>query len=117
MRALKEMKRWVDEGSEVAVTPDGPRGPVYEAKPGPVFLARKNAAPILCCQIEPRDYWTLRSWDRLRIPKPFTKVLVKLGEPLWIPKDESSEVSLGRLQAELDRLQRYGESYWDQGLN
>lgn len=115
IRALMEMTRWVDRGGEVAVTADGPRGPVYEAKPGPIFVARKNAAPILCFQIEPREYWTLRSWDQLRIPKPFTTALVKIGAPLWIPEDESSELSLARLQAEMDRLKSYGESYWDQG--
>jgi lysophospholipid acyltransferase (LPLAT)-like uncharacterized protein len=117
IRALKEMTRWVDKGGEVAVTADGPRGPVYEAKPGPIFVARKNAAPILCFQIEPRDYWTLGSWDRLRIPKPFTTALVKIGEPLWIPEEESSELSLARLQAEMDRLKRYSEGYWEQRLN
>jgi lysophospholipid acyltransferase (LPLAT)-like uncharacterized protein len=117
IRALMEMTRWVDKGGEVAVTADGPRGPVYDAKPGPIFVARKNAAPILCFQIEPREYWTLRSWDQLRIPKPFTTALVKIGEPMWIPEDESSDVSLARLQAEMDRLKSYGESYWDQCLS
>lgn len=112
VRALMEMTRWVDQGTEVAITADGPRGPLYQAKLGPIFIARKNSAPILCFQIEPRDYWALKSWDGLRIPKPFTTALVKIGRPIWIPEDETSETSLARLQAEMDRLRLAGEDYW-----
>ncbi len=115
IRALMEMTRWVDQGGEVAITADGPQGPVYQAKPGPIFVARKNDAPILCFQIEPREYWTLHSWDRQRIPKPFTTALVKIGEPIWIPENESSEKSLARRQAEMDRIRKVSEGHWKRG--
>ena len=117
VKSLIELAHCLDQGGEVAFTADGPRGPRYKAKPGPVFLARKKGIPLLCFHIEPKAYWELSSWDGLRIPKPFTRALVKIGRPMWIPENESNTEGLARLQAEMDRLKRYSESYWDQGLS
>jgi lysophospholipid acyltransferase (LPLAT)-like uncharacterized protein len=113
IQGLLELARWLDQDTIVAFTADGPRGPRYKAKPGPVLLARKSGIPVVCFHIEPKSYWELPSWDGLRIPKPFTKAFVKFGRPLWISENESNEVSLARLQDEMEYLQKDCKSRWD----
>ena len=72
-RVLVEMVRTLRQGLEAAVTPDGPRGPRFVAKPGVVQLARLSGACILCFHIVPRSSWVFRkSWDQTEFPKPFT---------------------------------------------
>jgi lysophospholipid acyltransferase (LPLAT)-like uncharacterized protein len=108
-RALLELRRHLWEGRDVAFTIDGPRGPVYKVKPGPVFLARKTGAPIVTLQSEPQGFWQLKSWDRFRIPKPFTRTLVKFGEPIWVSADDSDAEALQAFQCEMDRIRAFCE--------
>jgi hypothetical protein len=63
-------------GYDVVVTPDGPRGPMYDMKPGALLAARRARAPIVLVGVECRRCWTLRSWDRFRIPWPFARMIV-----------------------------------------
>ena len=72
--ALVEMIR---AGHDVGITPDGPRGPCYELKPGGVIVARRTRAPILLIGGEFESAWRLRSWDRFYIPKPFSRVRMR----------------------------------------
>jgi lysophospholipid acyltransferase (LPLAT)-like uncharacterized protein len=108
-RALLELKRHLKEGRDVAFTIDGPRGPVYVVKPGPIFLARKSGAPIITLQSEPDSFWQLGSWDRFRIPKPFTRTLVKFGEPIWVSAEDPEAETLEAFQKEMDRIRTYCE--------
>lgn len=64
-------------GHDIGVTPDGPRGPCYEMKPGGVIVARRTRAPILLIGGEFKSAWRLRSWDRFYIPKPFSRVRMR----------------------------------------
>ncbi len=107
--ALLGLRRRLKEGRDVAFTIDGPRGPRYEVKPGPVWLARKTGCPIVCFHLEPSRYWELKSWDKLRIPKPFSEVTVRIGEPLYAAPnaDESAEVEA--YQREMDRIRKLAE--------
>lgn len=114
IRALLQLQRRLGEGKMVAFTIDGPRGPVYKVKPGPVWLSRKTRFPIVCFHIQPRKYWQLKSWDGFRIPKPFTRTLVKIGQPLAPPPDGDDDSWLVAHQEEMDRLRYYCENYqWD----
>lgn len=72
--ALVEMLRL---GHDIGVTPDGPRGPCYEFKPGAVIVARRTRAPILLIGAEFTAAWRLRSWDRFYVPKPFSRVRMR----------------------------------------
>ena len=65
-----------------AFTLDGPRGPARVAQPGAVWLAKATGQPVLPFHLEAARYWTLRSWDRTQIPKPFARVALAIGEPL-----------------------------------
>jgi len=111
-KALLEAKQKVQQGLTVAFTSDGPRGPVYRVKPGPVWLSRKTGVPILPFHIQPKWFWSLNSWDRFQIPKPFSPVLVKIGQPLLVPSEEDQEGWVIRHQEEMDRIGAYSQAYW-----
>jgi lysophospholipid acyltransferase (LPLAT)-like uncharacterized protein len=106
VRALLELKKHLAQGRDVAITVDGPKGPKYRVKPGIVFLARKTGAPIITLHSEPEEYWELSSWDHFRIPKPFTKALVTIGDPFYVSPEEDDMVNLARYQNEIDRVRR-----------
>ncbi len=112
VRALLGMHRVIDAGRTVAFTIDGPRGPRYIAKPGPVLLARNTGVPILCFHIALEDPWVLPSWDLFMIPKPFSRALVRISRLIEVPADADS-AALARfhaeLQARLDRAREFAE--------
>ncbi|MFQ5928360.1 MAG: lysophospholipid acyltransferase family protein [Acidobacteriota bacterium] len=110
--ALLKLKRCLDQGIDTAFTIDGPQGPIYKVKPGPIWLSRNMGAPIVPFHIQPKSFWTLSSWDQFRIPRPFTPVLVKIGQPLIVPPDGDEEAWMIRYQREMDRIREYCESYW-----
>jgi len=116
-RALVEMDRSMRKGREIAFTVDGPRGPRYQAKPGPVYLAKLTGNPILPFLTQPKKYWTLRSWDRLQIPKPFSKALLLIDKPFFVDPDASDseiEICVERMQRSLDNLVERGRQ-WTSG--
>jgi hypothetical protein len=73
-RALVEMKRAFDSGFDVAITPDGPRGPRYRLNPGVIKLAQLTGGTVLPMHIEYSRCWRLKSWDGFMIPRPFARV-------------------------------------------
>jgi lysophospholipid acyltransferase (LPLAT)-like uncharacterized protein len=111
-RALAEMAQCLDNGLEVAFTIDGPRGPAYEAKPGAVTLARHTGQAVLPFHIAIDRGIELSTWDRLKVPLPFTRALVLIAEPIYVPRQSSSEgvtAKQGVLQSTLDRLRDEAE--------
>ena len=94
--------RAIEAGKDVIFTPDGPRGPKYKIKAGPVHLAAMTGAEVVPMCINYSRYWSLKSWDGFQIPKPFCKVTVALGEPLMVPKDANAEEK-ERYRCELER--------------
>jgi lysophospholipid acyltransferase (LPLAT)-like uncharacterized protein len=102
--ALRELHSKLDEGCDVIITPDGPRGPVYSMSPGIVFLAAQTGLPLMCVRVELENFWALKSWDGFRIPKPFSKVSVTLqpADPLGeLKTDEEFERARLRFANEL----------------
>lgn len=83
--AMRELLDRVAEGYDIAITPDGPRGPRYSLGPGLVYLAHKAQLPVLPCHANFRGAWHLRTWDGFAIPKPFSRVDVTLGPLLRVP--------------------------------
>ena len=114
-RALAEMARDIRQGHDCGFTIDGPRGPRYIAKQGPVLLAMKTGAAIFCFHISMKHKIQLRSWDEFQIPMPFTPALVLKAAPIWVPPG-SSEAHLRdlhqQMQATLDNLRIEGDSRW-----
>jgi lysophospholipid acyltransferase (LPLAT)-like uncharacterized protein len=83
-QALRELVSAAGRGCDLAVTPDGPRGPRYEPHPGVVSLAQITGLPIVPVSFRLGWKWTLRSWDRFQIPVPFSRCEVVFGEPIWV---------------------------------
>lgn len=75
-RALLALARVVDSGRDLALTPDGPRGPAKSYAPGVLMLAQRTGAPIIGAVATASSAWRLKSWDRFLIPKPFARVNV-----------------------------------------
>lgn len=112
--ALVEMVRLAKRGIATAFTIDGPKGPRYVAKPGACLLARKTGSPILPVMAEADKYWTVGSWDKLQIPKPFTRARFYFGEPIEVASDAGDEElaeALAEVQKRLDELVEHGEQW------
>lgn len=90
--AMFEMVKKIKSGLPGAITVDGPKGPVHVVKPGIVEIARLAKCPILPLSSYPVNYWSFeKSWDKFRVPKPFTKIYLVLGEPIFVPENISEE--------------------------
>lgn len=84
--ALIELKKQIESGMPVSITVDGPRGPSKEVKQGIIALTKSTECFILPLVCIPEKFWTLNSWDKFRVGKPFSKAIVNYGEPFSIPK-------------------------------
>ena len=112
--ALLGMRREVEAGEAVAFTIDGPRGPRFVAKPGPVFLAQATGAPMVAFHIAVEKAWVLKSWDATRIPKPFSRALLRVSRAMSVPADADYAASKGHyaeLQSALERVRDFAEAH------
>lgn len=104
--ALVGLRKALKDGVDVCVTPDGPRGPRHVLQGGLVKLAESGGVPVLPIHVEFADAWTLKTWDRFRIPKPFSKVRVIFDETLAVPPglaDDAFEAWRARIEELLRR--------------
>ena len=109
---LLALRREIEKGFTVAFTIDGPRGPCYVAKPGPVLLAKLTGVPIVPFYIALEDPWVLNTWDRLMIPKPFSRALMHVARNLHVPPDAGEEDMTRfhqEMQAALERVRKFAE--------
>jgi lysophospholipid acyltransferase (LPLAT)-like uncharacterized protein len=113
VRALLGLRRALGEGRSVAFTLDGPRGPRHKVKPGPVALGRSSGVPLTMFHAAVDRAWVLNSWDRMMIPMPFSRVLVRFGKLIRVPdgaNDEDVERYTAELQVSLDRVCEFAEA-------
>ena len=103
--ALLEMKRLIEQGFDVAITPDGPRGPLYHLNPGVITLAQKTGALIMPIRVHYSRCWRLKTWDAFEIPKPFATVTIALL-PLYRVAATSSDEEFEPERARLERVLR-----------
>lgn len=103
------MKREVEQGWTVAFTIDGPRGPRHVAKPGPILLASATGVSMSTFYVAVEKAWVLRSWDRCLVPKPFSRVLMRMGKKISVPPDGDREQYLDQLQASLEAARVFAE--------
>jgi lysophospholipid acyltransferase (LPLAT)-like uncharacterized protein len=110
--ALLGMKTQVERGATAAFTIDGPRGPKYVAKPGPVRLSKVTGVPMAAFYVALNNAWVLRTWDAFMIPKPFSRALVRVSRKTMVPED-ADETQMAdyhaQLQAALDRVTEFAE--------
>ena len=106
-RALVQLRRELTAGKPVGFTLDGPRGPARVAQAGAVFLAGATGYPILPFHFESSSAWTLNSWDRTLIPRPFATVALAVGEPMHVADTNDATIDDGvqRVQHTLQQLE------------
>lgn len=110
--AIVKMIRLMRAGLPMAFTIDGPKGPRYEAKNGACLLAKKSANPIIPITFEAKSFWTINSWDKLQIPKPFTRAKIIAAKPIYVKLDANDaniENKRQELQSKLDELTELGK--------
>ncbi len=112
---LLALRQEIDRGGLGIFTADGPRGPRHVAKLGPVKLAQRTSGAIGCFHLHPQRAWVLPSWDRLAIPKPFSKVVVSWARSVPAPARDASdgelEATRAALDAALERARHLAEAY------
>lgn len=105
--ALVEQIRLMKLGCPAGFAVDGPKGPRHVAKEGAVLLAKKTGNPIVPFSVAPQKFWTVKSWDKMQIPRPFTKVFIRVAAPITVSaqaSDEEIAVKRADLQNVLDEL-------------
>ena len=105
--ALIAALRTLKAGMNIGITPDGPRGPRYVLQPGVIKLAQLSGVKIIPLRLQCSREWRLNSWDRFRIPVPFSKVVLMIGEGLDVPR-QLDDAQLEGLRSELERRMRQG---------
>jgi lysophospholipid acyltransferase (LPLAT)-like uncharacterized protein len=100
-QALLEATTWMKRQYSIAITPDGPRGPVHQVQEGIILLAQLTGRPIIPTSNFTRWKIRLHSWDRFQIPLPFASGQSYYGEPIWVPRD-ASETEREQLRAKLE---------------
>ena len=114
---LRKMKRILDEGGIPTITPDGPRGPARKTAMGPVALAHLAGKPILPVAWSVERCWRASSWDRLMVPKPFTRGVFVVGDLIAPPASgdrDDLEAARAALDTALDDVTRAADQLTDQ---
>jgi lysophospholipid acyltransferase (LPLAT)-like uncharacterized protein len=105
----------IESGRPAIFVADGPLGPIYQTKMGPIKLAQMTGAPIGAFHLEPERAWTIPSWDRFLVPKPFTRICVSWAKGTRAPADlsaEEFELKREELNAALERARLRALEYF-----
>jgi lysophospholipid acyltransferase (LPLAT)-like uncharacterized protein len=116
LRGLAVMARRLEEGVDCAFTIDGPRGPRYVAKPGPVMLARKTGCPVMVFHIGvDRGKTFTNTWDHFLLPMPFARTVILFAPPIYVPADADQQMLEAKhveMQRELERVRDIAEGWF-----
>lgn len=114
-KAFFEMSKKATSGYDIGVTPDGPKGPGFQVQPGTIYIAQRSGMPIIPITDSAKNRWTLSTWDRFIIPKPFSKAVIMLGEPIYVQVDSTPQ-ELEKKRREVERqlleLTQRSDSYF-----
>ena len=107
-RALIALARELESGRDVAITPDGPRGPARTFAPGALIAAQRAGAPLIAVGLVAAKAWRLRSWDRFVIPKPFSIVRIAYSDPVFLdsPSARDAAEETHRFEALMGEMER-----------
>lgn len=106
-KALIKAIRALREGKDLAITPDGPKGPYKSIANGILLMAMKSGVGICGCRVKPSRFWQMKTWDKFCIPKPFSRIDYYLGEPLFLTPDmdiEEAKDKLAQYMKKIDEL-------------
>jgi lysophospholipid acyltransferase (LPLAT)-like uncharacterized protein len=102
--AMQLMVEAIDQGSSLAITPDGSKGPRQIMKMGAVRAAQKTQVPLVLCGIAVEQKRQLRSWDKFEVPNLFAKTVVMYSDPIYVPKELSGDMLNAFLEVQQSRL-------------
>lgn len=108
-KGLKGLVRAARQGHDLGVTPDGPRGPRGEFKPGALLAAQMADLPVIPISVRASSGWRFRSWDGFLVPKPLARITIEYHEPRWVPRDADRE-HLTEMAAEIAAILNAGEA-------
>lgn len=112
--ALVEQIRLMKLGCPAGFAIDGPKGPRHVAKEGAILLAKKTGNPLIAFAVTTEKFWTIKSWDKMEIPRPFTRAFIEVAAPIFVDAQaDSDEIARKRdeLQAALEKLTANGAAY------
>lgn len=101
-QALLELTTWAERGYDLAITPDGPRGPRYVVQEGAMSLAQVTGLPIVPFAFHAAWKWQAKSWDRFQIPLPFSRVHMRMGKTIRVPR-EATDAEREALRVQLEQ--------------
>ena len=108
--AVKEIIKQITNGGKIVVTPDGPRGPVYKNGSVITKIASKYNKKVIPVSCHASRYFELRSWDKMMLPKPFSKIIVVIGEPLELSGNDEHDKLL--LEEKLNNLTHQAKDFY-----
>lgn len=113
--ALKELHKLILKGYKVGHIVDGPRGPHGIVKPGLLLIAQQSGMPIIPAIISPEKKWVFNSWDRFMIPKPFSRILFRFGDEMYVSNDikgDAFEEKRFSIERTLEKLYLETDKFW-----
>jgi lysophospholipid acyltransferase (LPLAT)-like uncharacterized protein len=115
LKALAEMARWLRSGKDAGFTVDGPRGPRYQVKPGPMLLAKRTGDAVVCFHVSLQRKIQLNTWDHTQIPIPFSKAFILTAPPIYLSRaanEDDLKSKITEMQHTLDALREKAEGRW-----
>lgn len=109
-RVFLSMLKLAKAGKSLGITPDGPKGPVEKVQMGTVQLAKKSGLPLRAVCYASKRHWRVKSWDKFYIPKPFTRGVFIIGEPVYAGENDAE--TLRAFQKTMDDVQIQADNYF-----
>ena len=111
--AIKNMGNFFRENTnaKIIITPDGPTGPEHKVKPGALILAQNSGRPIIPMIVDVKNSWKFKNWHTFYLSKPFSKMRVVFGRPLYFNKDEGIETGTKKIEDALKKVDKVASSH------
>jgi len=111
--AIKNMDNFFRENTnaKIIITPDGPTGPEHKVKPGALILAQNSGRPIIPMIVDVKNSWKFKNWHTFYLSKPFSKMRVVFGEPLYFNKDEGIETGTQKIEDALRKVDEVASNH------
>ncbi|EQB64066.1 MAG: hypothetical protein RBG1_1C00001G1645 [candidate division Zixibacteria bacterium RBG-1] len=114
-QAIFQMVSKIQDGYDLAITTDGPKGPPHKVQSGAIYIAQRSGLPIMPISSSAQKAWRLKSWDSFLIPKPFSKTVIILGKPIYVKKESTDEELSGKiyeLEKQLSELTTQADTFF-----
>lgn len=99
------------QSSKIIITPDGPTGPEHKAKPGAFLLAQQSCYPIIPIIVDVKSSWKFKNWHTFHLSKPFTKMKIVIGEPLYFNNNDNIEIGTKKIEEKLNEIDQMASNH------